>query len=298
MTLHRSTTHLIHATIGVVLIMPALCHGKDVKHKLGNTQTTVADAPDQRKNLIPNGTFDEPAESGEGPARWQQLDHLVFFWTTDPEVPKRGKVIHIDTDVIQSQAYQWWARRFADGEPLSNAPKKIPPQPPGYDTIGGLDGGFYWSDFIPVKQGGAYKVYIDAKGPKAKVFVRGYEKIVPRSFGDEQPAVQEVFRKARGEPAVDKNGRPVRYRLRYRYQRWFAVGGSDQWQTYTHIKPCHPNSREITEDVRYIRIMLYPYWPRGDYWFDNVRVVEVTADAEQAKPTVDESDVEEGKVMR
>ena len=258
----------------------------------------ATDVPDDEQSLIRNGGFDQPNESEDGPAHWGEVDNLVFFWTHDPQAPRRKKVIHINTDVLQSQAYAWWVRRYVKGEPLRNAPKRIPPSDPGYDTIAGLDGGFYASDLIPVKAGGAYKVYIDAKGPKAKVFIRGYEKVLPLSFGDEQPAVQQVFRRARGEPERDKKGRPVKYRLRYRYQTWFAVGGSDEWQTYTHVKPRHPNSREITEDVRYIRIQLYPYWPRGDYWFDNVRVVEVEPDPDQARPSVDAADVEERKVVR
>ena len=288
----------------VALVMGAVAHvdtanGADKGgSKAPSKKAVAAEESPEGENLIRNGSFDEPNETKDGPAHWAEVDNLVFFWTHDPEAPKRKKVIHINTDVLQSQAYKWWVRRYVNGEPLKNAPKRIPPSDPGYDTIAGLDGGFYASDFIPIKEGGAYKVYVDAKGPVAKVFVRGYEKKVPLSFADEQPATQQVFRRARGEPERDAKGRPVKYRLRYRYQRWFAVGGSDEWKTYTHIKPCHPNSREITEDVRYIRIQIYPYWPRGNYWFDNVRVVEVEPDSEQASPTVDKADVEERKVVR
>jgi len=55
--------------------------------------------PAAAENLLPNGNFETPARDGTHPAHWQQVDNLVFFWTTDPKARKRGKVIKIDTDV-------------------------------------------------------------------------------------------------------------------------------------------------------------------------------------------------------
>lgn len=229
-------------------------------------------APDQLSNLIKNGQFDEPNKTKDGPAHWQAVDNLVYHWTKDPKAPGRGKVLRIDTSVDQRFALNWWVKRYVHHAPLKDAPAKVAGK--GYSHLGGEIGGFYWSDFIPIKKGGAYKVYVDAKGPQAKVFIRGYEKKVPLFFGDENGLVRRKFRTARGESNVDKNGRPIKHIRRFRYTTWFAVGGSDKWKTYTHDKPRHPNRRELTEDVRFIRIMLYPYWPPGDYWFDNIRVVE------------------------
>jgi len=247
-------------------------------------------------NLMINGGF-EIAQPGDSPAYWQRTDNLVFHWQHDPEASQRGKVLRIDTDVDQKQAYAWWIERYIHNAPLNAAPSKTPTVEPKYGTIAGLDGGFYWSDFIPIKPGRAYKVYVDAKGPASKVFIRGYEKLLPVSFADESPAVQEVFREARGEPTLDTKGRPVKYRLRYRYTTWFPVGGSARWQTYTHDQPRHPTGREITEDVRFIRIALYPYWPPGEYWYDNIRVYEVDPLPDQGRPPVEDADFEEGKVI-
>ncbi len=195
------------------------------------------------KNLLPNGDFEKASRDRGQPARWQQVDDLVFFWTADPAAPERGRVMRIDTDVYQRQAYQWWVDLFVRGKPLAQAPPKEATSGPKYDTIGGLDGGFYWSDFIEIKKGAAYKAYVDAKGPESYVFIRGYEKRFPVSFGDEAPAVQEQFRRARGERLTDANGRPIKYRLRYIYTTKFMAGGSGEWQTYTPTKPRHPTSR-------------------------------------------------------
>lgn len=260
--------------------------------------TVAATAPADQGNLAPNTGFEEANEAGDGPRHWDQTDNLVYFWTRDPAAPDRGRVLKIDTDVNQKQAYGWWIRRYLKNAPLADAPAKEPTHEPKYDTIAGLDGGFYWSDYIPIKPGKAYKVFVDAKGPASKVFLRGYEKPLPVSFADENKAVQEVFREAKGEPTKDSKGRPIRYFNRYVYSTWFTVGGANEWRTYTHEQPRHPTSRELTENVRYLRIMLYPYWPPGEYWYDNIRVYEVEPDPDQARPPAEEADLEEGKVIR
>lgn len=262
--------------IVLFVFLAGLARAQPKEITLRDGDITIAQPPPGAVNLIRNGGFEEPNDKGTGPRYWQDVERLVHHWTTDPSAPDRGKIIRIDTDVNQSQAYQWWADHFVRGVSLDKAPAKTPTRPPKYDTIGGLDGGFYASDVIPVKPGGAYKVYVDAKGGTAMVFIFGYDRDdLPLSFGDEQPATQQMFRKARGDPLDDKRGRPIKYRLRYFYRSWFMVGGSPEWQSYTHKMPRHPNDNEMTEDVRFIRIQIYAFWPPGEYAFDNVRVIEV-----------------------
>ncbi len=297
----------MHATGGLLClctwIMASVVHAQqpDGGTMLPAGKTYVGEYPAHAVNLLPNGDLDEPNDAGDGPAHWQSPDALVVHWIQEEG---RGRVITIDTDVYQRQAYDWWIERYLRGAALDYAPKRRPTSGAKYDTIAGLDGGFYWSDPIAVKAGGAYRVYVDAKGPKAKVFIRGYVNEPTVSFGDEAPAVQQIFRQARGEPDKDADGRPVRYRLRYSYTTWFAVGGSDEWTTYTHFQPRHPNNREITEDVRWIRIMLYPYWPPATYQFDNIRVVEVSPEEDRSRGNIrpleggDKADLEEGKTIR
>lgn len=280
--------------------LPASAKTPDRPTSPSGGKLVVEDAPpvDSEANLVPNGCFEKPADDETHPAHWQQVDNLVWHWTTDPAAPDRGKVLRVNTDVKQNQAYRWWIDRFVHGKPLDEAPEPAPTSPPKYDTVGGIEGGFYWSHYIPVKEGGAYRLYVDAKGPGSFAFIRGYEEKPPLSFGDEHPAVQQKFRKPRGEPTHDEDGRPIYYRLRYLYTTKVAIGGSDEWKTYSHRMPRHPNSRMITENVRWVRIMLYPHWPAGEYWYDNVRLVEVEPVKQQADPDADEADYEEGKVVR
>lgn len=244
---------------------------------------TVAakDLPPASANLMPDAGFQEPARDGTHPAHWQQIDDLVWQWTTDPADPPRGKVMRIDTDVYQSQAYRWWANHFVHHMPLAKAPEKRVPRGHKYSTIGGLDGGWYWSDYIPIPPHSAIRVYVDAKGPASKVFIRGYVNKVPITFASEEPATEEMLDAARGKPHLDAKGHQIMHRLHYLYTTWFPVGGSKHWKTYTHTMPRHPNDNEITQGVRYIRIMLYPSWPAGVYWYDNVRVVLVKGGGKQ-----------------
>lgn len=280
----------------LLLLMPTA--GPDGKPELPPPGAWESAYPEGVVNLLRNPGFEEPNAAGDGPVHWQGIDGLVYHWTVDPSAPQRGKVLKINTDVSQGQAYRWWIERYVRGAALDAAPRREPTREPKYDTIAGLDGGFFWSDPIEVKEGGAYRVYVDARGPGAKVFLRGYVAEPVVSFGDEQPAVQELFRAPRGEPTHDAKGRPIKYRMRYRYTTWFSVGGSDEWKTYSHRAPRHPNNRELTEDVRWVRVMLYPYWPPGEYWFDNVRVVETDPAENAGVPEGEEADFEEGKIVR
>jgi len=159
------------------------------KAPAGGEAVAEAEGEGAGENLLPNGDFETPAEDGTHPAHWQEIDNLIFFWTTDPEAPERGKVMKINTDVYQQQAYGWWIDRFVHGKPASEAPARKATSGLKYDTIAGLDGGYYWSDFIEIKKGGAYRVYIDAKGPGAFVFIRGYDKELPRRGAGDAAAV-------------------------------------------------------------------------------------------------------------
>ena len=232
----------------------------------------AADAPGPKggPNLIPNGDFEAGADS---PAGWQVADGLCSFWETDAD-PTRGKIVRFDTDVLQSQAYQWWDR-IADGASPKDAPKKLPTVEPKYDTIAGLDGAWYWSDYFPVEKGKAYWLTIDAKGPGMLAWLVGYPAKGDASFGSEEGAFLE-FRRNRRLPRPEFKGRNHEPTLHgYVWKGQLALGGSDAWKTYSRrSKPFRPTA--VTPNVKYVRVMIYPFWPpAGNYFVDNVRLVEV-----------------------
>jgi len=78
---------------------------------------TYKDDP-KAKNLLPNGDFEKGKDS---PENWQQVDGLTTFYIDDPD-KKRGKILKVDTDVLQSQGYDWWVK-IAKGARPKDAPK-------------------------------------------------------------------------------------------------------------------------------------------------------------------------------
>lgn len=67
---------------------------------------------------------------------------------------------------------------------------------------------------------------------------------------------------------------------------------TDGW--VTHRCMFHPTRR--TPSVRYIRVMIYAYWPRGTYYFDNLRVVRVSESEYDAYKKRQELDFYGGKI--
>jgi len=233
-----------------------------------------ADAPKpaekkEPKNLCPNGDFEKGKESPDG---WQKVDGLTTFWVNDPD-GKRGKVIKFDTDVLQSQGYDWWVK-IAEGAKAKHAPKKKPPTPPKYDTLAGLDGVWFWSDYIPIEKGKAYWLTVDVKGPPIMVWLVGYPEKGSTAFGADAKAFQEYFRdKKAGKPRDNVRGFES-ILSRYDYRGQLQAGGSNEWRTYSRRARLFRPTK-VTPNVRFVRILLLPYWPPTEYYVDNVRLVEV-----------------------
>jgi hypothetical protein len=219
------------------------------------------------KNLIPNGDF----EQGElTPTGWQTVDGLSSFWVDDADAA-RGKVLRFDSDVLQSQAYEWWAK-IADGASPKDAPKKLPTVEPKFDTLAGLDGVWFFSDFVPVEKGKAYWLSLDVKGPEIMVWLMGYPEKGSTAFGADAEAFQGYLLKMAGKVKNERGRKNLIHS--YVWKGQLKAGGSDQWKTYSRReKPFRPTS--VTPSVRYVRVLLFPYWPPGHYHVDNVRLVKL-----------------------
>jgi hypothetical protein len=219
------------------------------------------------KNLLPNGDFDDGDDS---PAGWQKIDGLSSFWVDDAD-PQRGKVMKFDTDVLQSQAYAWWAK-IVEGAAANDAPGKQPTVEPKYDTLAGLDGVWYYSDYVPVEAGKKYWLTLDVKGPGILVWLVGYPDKPDTTFGADQGALQQYLAEAKGRAEPQKRGRPA-FIHKYVWKGQMPAGGSDEWKTYSRrAKPFEPTKN--TPNVRYVRVLIYPFWPPATYYVDNVRLTE------------------------
>jgi len=195
-------------------------------------------------NLVANGDFEK---GGASPENWEKVDGLCSFWERTAE---HGRYVRFDTDVNLDQ-WQDWRRRFDAGEPASAAPEKAATPRPKYDTVAGTYGVHLYSDPVAVKPGATYSVEFDARGQVlndfffAKVFVKGY----------------------------GAEGATMEYYNMYKAVR---AESPERWQHFSRIF----NPTERTPKVASMRVMLFAYWPPGEYAFDNVAIYEVKAGGE------------------
>ena len=107
-----------------------------------------------------------------------------------------------------------------------------------------------YSDAIPVKAGQPYRITFDFKGASdgAKVWVRGYGLL-------------------QGQP-------------RRRWETWVGCKGRQgAWSTCSQVFFPTKFRPEVTE----MKIMLFAFYPAGDYWFDNVRIEPISVEAYNAE---------------
>jgi len=206
--------------------------------------------------LSKNPGFEEG--SGEKPVGWERIDGLTTFWLDDPTGAGRGKVLKMDTRMVQTQADEWW-HKWRAGAPASQAPEPILAPPPAYDSVGGLHGAHYYSDFFEIKPGMRYRVLADFKGKTtdfffAKVFVKGYG-MVPATVREQKPERREIWRT-------------------YLACRNFENRWKHYSETFTIPQRGVRMSNVATVQVRWIRIIPYAYWPPGLFYWDNVKIVQ------------------------
>ena len=227
----------------------------------------VLAATNAAPNLLANGDF----EAGDRtPANWQTIDGLTSFWVQDPD-PGHGKVLKFDTDVLQKQTYEWWARIAAGANP-ADAPAKLPTVEPKYDTLAAFDGAWFYSDPLPVEPGKAYWLSLDVKGPEIMVWLLGYTNKPTTAFGAEAAAFQGYLGDQAGTHDIGRGHQAFIHE--YDWKGQLKAGGPGEWRTYARrAKPFRPTAN--TPQVRFMRVQLLPYWPPAVYYVDNVRLVEV-----------------------
>lgn len=202
-------------------------------------------------NLVANGGFEAP---GEQPRGWEKVDGLTMFLRD--EGPPHGRVLHVDTDVYESEVRRWH-ERFKAGAPVAEAPKKSATRGPKYDTIGGTYGVHNYSDPIPVTPGKTYRLEIDYRCKSGdfffpKLFFRGWAEV-------------------KGEDRIVYDG----------YMSLRSMERTGEWKHNCRLLTVPTPEEIVGRRIKYLRLMIYAYWPPGDYYFDNVGLYEVI----EAAPT-------------
>ncbi len=200
------------------------------------------------KNLIENGDFERGGR--RGPAGWQLPDGLTSFWVNAPG--RKGKCIKINTDVLVSQ----FRAREDEMEAAEKAgrkppppPRRLPTRPPKYDTVAGLDGVHFGCHPISIQPGKYFLLEADVRvegTASPKIWVKGYGTVKSRNLTRERVLWKKSLN---------------------------CEGASSEWKTFRMV---FPRNTAIPEKVSKLRLYLYPFWPPAVYYFDNVRLVEIT----------------------
>lgn len=196
------------------------------------------------RNLLTNGDFEKGR--GVGPEGWQRPDELTTHWVESPG--RRGKCIRVNTDVLASQfrdREDALAKAEAEGKEPPPPPRRKPTQPPKYDTVAGLDGVHYSSAEIPASADKVYKLEADVRvdgEASPKVWVKAYAKVRGRD--------RVLWKKSLN-----------------------CEGAGKEWRTFRMVFPA--NTR-LPAAIEKLKIQLYPYWPPATYYFDDVRLTEIT----------------------
>lgn len=189
------------------------------------------------ETLIKNGNFDK---GGEYALNWERADGLTSFFEREEG---RGRIVKIDTQVERQQALEWNRKFKAD--PTLKAPMKTPISKESYGTIGGVEGVMLDSELIDVKPGQDYKLTVDFKGEgKPFVWIKGFL-MHPR-----RKVLVDAYQ-TRLEPHSPSK---------------------TEWRTFSIGFNPTAKSPLITK----MKVRLYAYWPNGLYYFDNVKVEEIT----------------------
>jgi hypothetical protein len=189
------------------------------------------------ENLVKNGSLDE----GEITAlHWEAADGLTTFYEMEEG---RGRIVCMDTLVERAQALEWATAFKAD--PTLKAPVKKLIALDSYGSIGGNEGVMLDSELIQAKPGQDYKLTVDFKGDgKPFIWIKGFLT------------------------------HPKRKTLVDGYQTRLEPGkpSKTEWRTFSiGFNPTAKSPR-----IEKFKVRLYAYWPNGLYYFDNIRVEEIT----------------------
>lgn len=223
-----------------------------------------------------------------GSAHWDAPDNVSTFIEDGPA--GRGKVLRVRTD-LERDAWLAYTRNIRLGLADPGRPPHIRTDK-SYDSVAGLEGVHYRSEWIKASPGQRYWLTADHKGPGgAKVFVKGYRDMSAEADGLPEVSLVEMKLTPEGFAAMsgaeqkkliasDARLHPERYRREC--YRWYlnCGGGGKEWKHFA--APCPPRGG-LPANVEWLQIQVYSYWPPGEYLWDNVNLYKDPAQKAPAK---------------
>jgi len=243
---------------------------------------------DWGKPINVNGAFEN------GALGWERADNAATFLTAGPA--GRGTVLKITTN-LERAPWMAYRRKLRFGQADPARPPKIG-KDDSYASVAGMEGVHFHGDWIDAKPGQRYWLLADMKGKTAgiffpKIFVKGYldcsahatalpeHSLVERRMTAGQFAdLPETKRKAL--VAADAKQHPERYRREC--FRWYLSCRNEE-NVWKHYAAPFPPRGGLPANVQWFRVVIYAYWPPGDFVFDNVIL---HADPRQKTPLPEE----------
>lgn len=233
--------------------------------------------------LNANGGFEQ------GPRHWDAPDNVSTFLE---DLAGHGKVLRVRTD-LERDPWLEYVRNLRLGLADPSKPPKIG-KDTSYNSVAGLEGVHYRSDWIAAVPLQRYWVACDHKGlGGAKVFLKGYRDMADEADG--LPEVSMVERKLTPEAfaklsrdeqkkliAADAKAHPERYRREC--YRWY-LNCKDSGGQWKHFAAPVPPRGGLPKNVQWLQIQVYSYWPPGEYLWDNVSLYK---DPNQKAPAEEE----------
>lgn len=223
-----------------------------------------------------NGSFDA------GAVGWDAPDNVATFIV--PATQGRGKILRIRTDLARDP---WLAyrRRLRFGQADPGNPPTIPPDTT-YGSVAGLEGVHYRGSWIRAKAGARYWMVADVKAPSEgafcpKIFVKGFidwsahADSLPETSLHERGLAPRQF----AEMPVDKQRKLIAadaraHGERYRREcyRWYLNCRGVTDNEWKHLAAPFPPRGGLPDNVQWLQVQVYAYWPPGEYLFDNVHL--------------------------
>lgn len=231
-----------------------------------------------------NGTFDDGAKG------WDAPDNVSTFLVPGPK--DRGTILRVRTDLARDD---WLAYRknLLTGKADPQSPPTVATDT-SYGSVAGLEGVHYCGGWIKATPGKRYWLLADCKinapgKATPKVFIKGFKRtphaldglpesslaemnLSPKDFA----ALPEPKRRLLVEADAKKN--PMRY-VRECY-RWYLSCASEPGE-WNHYAAPFPPRGPLPDDVEFLQIQIYSYWPAGEYLWDNVLLFDAPQQAKK-----------------
>jgi hypothetical protein len=238
--------------------------------------------------LNANGSFDD------GAAGWDAADNVATFIEDGPD--GRGQVLRIRTDLAR-EPWLAYRRELRAGKADVADPPEIAADS-SYDSLAAAEGVHFAGEWIPATAGMRYWLVADCSATSSgiffpKVFVKGFidgadqADALPEQSLDERGLSLDDFAAMPPDEraeliAADAEAHPERYRREC--YRWYLACRNESGK-WLHTAAPFPPRGGLPENVDWLQIQIYCYWPAGEYLWDNVYLY---ADPAQEAPLPEE----------